>query len=391
MEAIKNSICTWTLPQSVAIQDARLGILDKTLKLVFFIYAPINIFLGGWKYTEVPAGYPTFWFTSGGLYTQQNQSTRPSFCNNPQMDYYEDASSDDAYWNNKGIQCLNPVYNEAVTKTTSYGFVKTMMKRLHINAKACSSSADPCAAVSASLGRPVTRKNVDGVCYCEKQQDYFTVGVEHMSLIVQHAFSTSPAYHEDKDKETVYGSSTYKSSSETKKKVKTCVKKHGTTGGCYKEFEPGQNIDFTIQEWLELAGLTLESKNSKIESPLSATQNPNGNPTQRLTGVKIHVQISYEGNVGDETFKADLKVAAKEGWNSIGSNGRWISYSSESNKEFYDDYIYGISFDFIPSGKVWRFDWQTTFNTIIASLVLIGLSTQINGIVAFYMLKQKEV
>lgn len=379
------ALCTWTIPQSVAIRDGRLGLLDKFLKIVFSLYAPVNIFLGGWKYIEEPAGFPTFWFQEAGMYTQQNSSIPASFCNNSQMDYLESADPS-AYWNNKEIQCLNVDYAEAVRKTTQYGFVKTMVKRSHEKALPCSSPVDPCAALAASPGTRTATKVVGGVCSCSKLQDYFTLGVEQMTMSLQHAFTTSPSYHEDKDKETVYGSSTYKSSDALKKKVKTCVKKAGEPSGCFATFEPGKDIVFSIKEWLDLAGLDLDALNSRFESPLDGSH-----PTHRLSGVKIHVHISYEGAFADGTFNADLKVSAKKGWNSIGSSDRYVDFKSMSDKEYYDDYSYGISFDFFPSGKATRFDWQITFNTIIASLVLLSLSTVITSVVAFYVLPEKAV
>lgn len=208
-----------------------------------------------------------------------------------------------------------------------------------------------------------------------------------MTMHLQHAFTTTSTFYEDKDKQTVHGSSTYKASDDKlKKKVKTCVKKAGQTSGCVRTFEPGEDIVYSIKEWLDLAGLSLDDITTRIESPLDGKH-----PTNRLSGVKIHVKITYTGLQDAETWDADLTVSAKQGWNSIGSASRWIDYKSESDKEFFDDYSYGVSFDFFPSGQAVRFDWTITFNTIIASLVLISTSTMITSLVAFYLVPEKAV
>jgi hypothetical protein len=80
------------------------------------------------RHIEVPSGYPTFWFESGGLRAQQNFTVAPSYCDNPDYDYHYETGGLGGYWNDLNISCTNVNYGDAVQVTMSSAFAISYMK-----------------------------------------------------------------------------------------------------------------------------------------------------------------------------------------------------------------------------------------------------------------------
>lgn len=86
-----------------------------------------------------------------------------------------------------------------------------------------------------------------------------------------------------------------------------------------------------------------------------------------------------------------MTVQSVDGWNSIGSQVKPISYRTEDDMEYNEDYELGISIEFFPSGIITRRDWQKAFFTLIAGLVLLRVAEYIVGFIAFWILPEATV
>jgi len=383
-----NFLGVWTVPATISIHDLRLGILFWCLRICVIIYIVISLFMnGGYLSKEEPAGFPTFWFESGGLYQAQNGSM-PPFCDNADFDYFM-SQQDSYYWNQNDISCANMNYGDIVKKDVKSGFVTTIFKRLHVKKVECSSNSDPCAIVSGSPGARQESMQVGNSCTCAKQQDYFTTGAEKMTLAIEHAFVMSSLFYE-KGGHTMEGSSAYKSSDDKHKKlVRTCVKKATLESDrCEEEFGPGEDIKYSIEKWLDLAGVNLDERlSTKVEVDVRSGVFPQ----RRSTGVKLHVYMDYEGLDTDKEVKCTITVKAIDGWNSIGSMLTYLTSSSQTVQEYYDDYKLGFSIEFFPTGVMGKFDFWKLLSFLVAGVVILGVVDVVVGIVAFKVLPQKDV
>eukprot|EP00933_Yihiella_yeosuensis_P054333 TRINITY_DN5274_c0_g1_i1.p1 TRINITY_DN5274_c0_g1~~TRINITY_DN5274_c0_g1_i1.p1 ORF type:complete len:518 (+),score=69.47 TRINITY_DN5274_c0_g1_i1:54-1607(+) len=379
----------WTTPQLLAVHDVRLGLLHKVLSLAIFVYVCTQLFMdSGYEYRETPLGYPTFWFESGELYETQNNLNPESFCDNDRHNYSM-KSYDNYYWNNFNISCAPLHYGEIVLKSAKSGFVTTLMKRQHWKTEKCSTGANkyPCSSSMLSSQRQ-TNRIVKNLCSCSSQEDYYVAGVGKMQLYLEHAFTASSIYHENDEGETIQGSSTSKENEVTTldKAVKTCVIRKGETK-CHQTFEPGSKINNTLDAWLEIAGVNLDTRlKGTVEKDVRTGQFP----YRRSTGIKLQFQMKYEGDISDDTYQCTLTVKAIDGWNSIGSKITYLSNLGFESQEYYDDYRLGVTVEFFPTGIITKFHWQTLFQTLIAGLVLLGSVDAVVGFVALYLHPDKK-
>lgn len=378
---------TWTTPQALAIEDLRLGILSWVLKGAILAYVLLMMFKNdGYLYSEVPTGDPTFWFDSGQLYETQNSTL--TICKNANFNYYTSLHDDNDYWNDLQHDCYNAGYGDIVRKHSSRsGFVATSMKRLHAKTVPCLSNPDVCATLSGSDGRRTFFRKVGNACSCSKQKDYFLAGAEKMKLFLRHTFGTSRMY-DVVNGHTVEGSSIYTKADDTRRIVKTCLKRSESDKKCVREFKPGETIEYTVEEWLAFAGVSLDER---LTSRVDPDVRTGLYPTRRITGLTLKIQLKYEGYVGNKEFDCEIIVSAIDGWNSIGSVVTYQSLASQESMEFYDDYKKGISIEFESTGVVTRMDAQKTMNTLIAGLVLLAVGDKVVAIVAFFLLPEKKV
>eukprot|EP00928_Gymnodinium_smaydae_P049226 TRINITY_DN33018_c0_g1_i1.p1 TRINITY_DN33018_c0_g1~~TRINITY_DN33018_c0_g1_i1.p1 ORF type:complete len:532 (-),score=84.99 TRINITY_DN33018_c0_g1_i1:105-1634(-) len=378
----------WQTPAMVTIQDPFLGALFWLLQIAVVVLVILMMVLAGsHRYVEEPSGYPTFWFESGNFYAVQN--TTPAYCNNASYDYYANVDPS-KYWNNINIDCIAPHYGSVTRKDVKSGFVTTFLKREHTKTVPCSSATSACSFVSSSPGTRMNSRTVGAACTCSKQQDYFTKGIEKMELYLEHTFVTSSEFYKDPETEQiVQGSSSSKASEATytNKVIKSCVKKDGIDG-CYKTFSPGQPIYFTIEEWLELSGISLDDR---LTARVALDAKSGKLPQYRSTGLKLKVILSYEGHIADDEYLCTISIKPEEGWNSIGSQITNLHFDSESSTEYNDDYHHGLSFEFYAVGKVTKFDWIYFVNTVVSGLVLLSVCDQIVKFVAFKLHPNRDV
>ncbi|CAE8619241.1 unnamed protein product [Polarella glacialis] len=401
-------LSTWQTPQVLAIEDARLGVMGIVLKIVTLAYVIVNLFVARtYNFHSTPGGFPTWWFEPGEL--ADAHSAGANYCTDPK--YHWDYTPTETYWNERDIKCKIADYTDMVQVAAADLMAFTYVKEEHRKNGPCSSSvADACSVLPVSGLRSVTNEvlpqGTNATCKCGKQQDYFLLGVDSLVLALQHSFTTGAST------EYVSGSSNLaEKQSKTARAIKTCLRKpKGSAAAkckasplkeedwgdcCIREFTPGETMMLTIGEWVAAGGISLDDR---LTGQVKPSPTDGTFPFRRTAGVKLHFMMRYYGDAGgavsdgDETFKCEISISAKDGWTSAGAKNTYVSFNGNDDSEYYNERTRrGIRFEFFAEGAVEQFDYQSLINTLVAGMVFLGVSDILVGLVAFYALPEKDV
>jgi hypothetical protein len=225
-------------------------------------------------------------------------------------------------------------------------------------------------------------------------QDYFVLGVDKLTMTFQHGFGTSPMLDTDhgvKKKKNWKGKSTIQEEnlSSGSKRIHTTVYKNCPQGVSFddpengfdkckrvKEFKPGENIGFSIEEWLDLADSSLDDRAKKGSIDYVMKDSP-FLPSRRSMGANLEVVITYDGRTDDsDDFYAAVTVSLKS--ESFSYKGHFVTHTLKRglgyfdlNQEFVDSFARGVRFTFSSQGFIRRFDWFTAINYFITLVLLI--------------------
>jgi len=414
MDKVLAVVGTWKTPALVGIQDARLGVLSNLLKFCVLLYGLLMLFLNtSYHDTSIPGGFPTVWFESGEMPSEQIKAQ--PYCGN--ADYYWNYTENAGWWDEYDINCVAPDYGDTFEIASRDVMLYTYQKLTSIRHFPCdpsTASGSACALASMSGSRPCVdsvrtlESTNETVCSCAFQQDSFLMGVDKMQLKVQHSFSG------DASTSYVKGSSTLTSSSleGDDRLIKTCVKKLDASDEicdaaplpnddkvwdkcCTKVFEPGETLGMSIEEWLSAGGAILDER-----LPNDAGLDPftNKPPMRRVAGTKLQFKFRYYGivsgmfgNSGEQEIRCELSVENQEGWTSAGSKVQHSDFQGYTNTKVNDMYKRGIRFQFFSEGLLRAFSWSAIINTLVSALVFLGLADGIVALVAFSVVKEKDV
>jgi len=155
-------------------------------------------------------------------------------------------------------------------------------------------------------------------------QDYFAIGSESIKLYVQHTFATSAKMGYKS------GSSTELEKTDEAKTIKTCIKKMPLSAECQMEglpdskwstcclrqFDVGKTMSMTVGEWVDAAGISLDSR---AEGKLDTDRVTGLYPYRRTAGLRLIFNMRYYGRVDQaETVRCEIEVGYADGWLSHG-------------------------------------------------------------------------
>ena len=143
----------FTIPKLLVIKDIRLGILNKIIQFVIFLFVLINLFYFELHYEiETPSGYITsMWAETGHLYdkqryyahlldenynfsnTSQYKKSDFEYCNNFEHNYIYSLP----FWDYRNISCINLPYSEMYEKGEQEFFFMTMFTENSISIQDC--------------------------------------------------------------------------------------------------------------------------------------------------------------------------------------------------------------------------------------------------------------
>jgi hypothetical protein len=253
---------------------------------------------------------------------------------------------------------------------------------------------------------------VDGRCTHVKENNYIIPGMEGSTMAFDHSYDTTSGEY--------FGT-----------KPKTYVQKKDSDVNEY-EFAPGQSVQLTMKEWLELAGVDLDKpfdqQPGNFEGTLegltgggadysgagiiwrhggylgtgTALNSSGKYPYPRLSGVRLNILVRYfnydlhkkvHTEMGDDDVYAIVTVSPVLGWFSKGQDITYRSNPTDltdpidaadgASEGYYQDmYKYGILFDIQQTGLVGALDPVFIILTLTSGLVLLGVAGTIVNLLA---------
>ena len=257
----------------------------------------------------------------------------------------------------------------------------------------------PDAAMQSIFGE-AAQQVVEGRCTHLKENNYIIPGMEGSTMAFDHSYDTTSGEY--------FGT-----------KPKTYVQKKDSDVNEY-EFAPGQSVQLTMKQWLELAGVDLDKpfdqQPGNFEGTLegltgggadysgtgTALNSAGKYPYPRLSGVRLNILVRYfnydlhkkvHTEMGDDDVYAIVTVSPVLGWF---SKGQEITYRSNPTDltdpidaadgapdGYYQDmYKYGILFDIQQTGLVGALDPVFIILTLTSGLVLLGVAGTIVNLLA---------
>ena len=264
----------------------------------------------------------------------------------------------------------------------------------------------PDAAMESNFGE-AAQQVVEGRCTHLKENNYIIPGMEGSTMAFDHSYdTTSEMYSGTKPKTYV--------------QKKDYVNEVRVLGLNEYEFAPGESVQLTMKQWLELAGVDLDKPfdqqpgnfEGTLEGLTGGGADYSGTGTQlnsagkypypRLSGVRLNILVRYfnydlhkkvHTEMGDDDVYAIVTVSPVLGWF---SKGQEITYRSNPTDltdpidaadgapdGYYQDmYKYGILFDIQQTGLVGELDPVFIILTLTSGLVLLGVAGTIVNLLA---------
>ena len=341
------SLFYFSTPKFLTIRNVKVGIFNRFIQVLIIGFILFDLLFNElYLKIEIPTGYTTFWAESGNLSKVQNSKnfSEIPYCNNPNYNYAYDYDK----WFYRDIECINLPYAEMYQKGENEFFFLTHFTEYDINIKKCNSSTN-------------------SICQDRKKKDYFTVGSEGMKFAFDHFYTTT--FEE--------GSNLFEESGNN---IDTYIK--DKEGNELWHFEKGQTISFNVSQWLQLAGVDLDTFNEGTPSsnPHEDVLNPE-HAYKRLSGIEIIIKVNYFNYAGYDDSTCEINLIPNEGWSSKGSQIYYHKYPNISDIDdeysYNDRYRYGIKFKFMTNGLMGEFNINSLISHLVSGIVLINLSTTI--------------
>ena len=400
------------------IRDWRLALLYYALLGLVTAYVVTSLVNGkSYIMTEVPTGVASAWGSGGEEFykLQKEWNTASEQCNNTAAGsatgtgkYMFNYSASYVYDN---VKCGYFNAAEMISKLPS-GNVMFFATHAHQSLVARYKATE---VVAAGGGKTYTCLNtdmsgifgeaaqqvVDGRCTHLKENNYIIPGMEGSTMAFDHSYDTTSGEYSGT-------------------KPKTYVQKKDSDVNEY-EFAPGQSVQLTMKQWLELAGVDLDKPfdeqpgnfegtlegltggGADYSGPPGTALNSAGKyPYPRLSGVRLNILVRYfnydlhkkvHTEMGDDDVYAIVTVSPVLGWF---SKGQEITYRSNPTdltdpidaadgapEGYYQDmYKYGILFDIQQTGLVGALDPVFIILTLTSGLVLLGVAGTIVNLLA---------
>lgn len=389
------------------IRDWRLALLYYALLGLVTTYVVTSLVNGkSYIMTEVPTGVASAWGSGGEeFYKLQKEWSDGDQCTEAGREKYMFNYSASYVYNNVNCGYFNAA--EMISKLPS-GNVMFFATHAHqsLAARYKATTTDggltytcPDAAMESIFGE-AAQQVVEGRCTHLKENNYIIPGMEGSTMSFDHSYDTTSGEYSGT-------------------KPKTYVQKKDSDVNEY-EFAPGQSVQLTMKQWLELAGVDLDKPfdqqpgnfEGTLEGLTGGGADYSGTGTQlnsagkypypRLSGVRLNILVRYfnydlhkkvHTEMGDDDVYAIVTVSPVLGWF---SKGQEITYRSNPTDltdpidaadgapdgYFQDMYKYGILFDIQQTGLVGALDPVFVIVTLTSGLVLLGVAGTIVNLLA---------
>ncbi len=353
--------------------------------------------------TEVPTGVASAWGGPGDDFYESQKNAQKNeaeggngFCDD--VNKYAFIYDNEYAYDN--MKCGYFTSGEMISKLPSGNVIffathvqQTLTARYKATVNATTGDYEcPDATIEANFGGTDATQIIEGRCTHSKRYNYIIPGMENSKMTFSHSYDTTS--------EQFSGS-----------KPKTYVRKKDSDKDEHV-FEPGEPVELTMNEWLDLAGVDLDKpfddqpRKTTFEGTLEGLNGTGASedkyPYPRLSGVRLNILVRYfnydlhkdvHTAMGDDTVYAIVTVSPILGWFSKGYD---ITYrpeptdltdpidASDGKPEgyFHDMYKYGILFDIQQNGLIGQLDPVFIILTLTSGLVLLGVAGTVVNLVA---------
>ena len=383
------------------IRDWRLAILYYALLGCVVAYVVTSLVSGkSYIMTEVPTGVASAWGLGGDDFYELQKNAQKNeteggngFCDD--LNKYTFIYNDEWVYDN--MKCGFFTADEMISKLPSGNVIffathvdTRLTARYTATRNATGHYMCPDATIKANFDGTDATQVIEGRCTHSKEYNYIIPGMEGSKMAFDHSYDTTS--------EQFSGT-----------KPKTYVRKKDSDKDEHV-FEPGESVELTMNEWLDLAGVDLDKPfNDQPRNFEGALKGLNGTgaditdyPHPRLSGVRLNILVRYfnydlhkdvHTTMGDDTVYAIVTVSPILGWFSKGHD---ITYRAEPTDltdpidasdgkpegYFHDMYKYGILFDIQQTGLIGQLDPVFIILTLTSGLVLLGVAGTIVNLVA---------
>ena len=383
------------------IRDWRLALLYYALLGCVVAYVVTSLVSGkSYIMTEVPTGVASAWGLRGDdFFELQKNATKNEteggngFCDD--LNKYTFIYNDEWVYDN--MKCGFFTADEMISKLPSGNVIffathvdTRLTARYTATRNATGHYTCPEATIKANFGGTDATQVIEGRCTHSKEYNYIIPGMEGSKMAFDHSYDTTS--------EQFSGT-----------KPKTYVRKKDSDKDEHV-FEPGESVELTMNEWLDLAGVDLDKpfdeQPGNFEGTLKGLNGTGADitdyPLPRLSGVRLNILVRYfnydlhkdvHSAMGDDTVYAIVTVSPILGWFSKGQD---ITYRAEPTDlsdpidasdgkpegYFQDMYKYGILFDIQQTGLIGQLDPVFIILTLTSGLVLLGVAGTVVNLVA---------
>jgi len=359
-------------PEKAVIRNKCLASANKVLQigiLVFFTW----LFFQDEQYmlTFEPDTIVKFWTSKGDFEDWEDKlldGSAPDFCNNTDYNWVPPDNDDVEFLD---ASCVHPLFFEVFQAGEGNMFFLTYFHEATISIMPCTNfSASECIG---DYSQYYTKQDMlNRTCTCTTISNHFTVGVEDISLQLEHEYSV-PAFG-------MRGKSGL---------MVTIIRDYT---GAEVEY-PSDDITYSIGQWLEWAGVALDDLNVDVDitGEHPKVSNSTTYPRLRQTGVKISLDLKYYNMKRFQSYYrgpkvyAYVDVSASLEWESSSANVRYINYPAlprgwrdeietvyTDSMELVNRYSYGVMFSVSSSGQIGKFDWTELQAQLIDVLCMMG-------------------
>ena len=383
------------------IRDWRLAILYYFLLAGVVTYVVTSLVSGkSYIMTEVPTGVASAWGLGGDDFYELQKNAQKNeteggngFCDD--LNKYTFIYNDEWVYDN--MKCGFFTAREMISKLPSGNVIffathvdTRLTARYTATVNATGHYTCPDATIKANFGGTDAMQVIEGRCTHSKRYNYIIPGMEGSKMEFDHSYDTTS--------EQFSGT-----------KPKTYVRKKDSDKDEHV-FEPGESVELTMNEWLDLAGVDLDKpfdeQPGNFEGTLKGLNGTGADipdyPLPRLSGVRLNILVRYfnydlhkdvHSAMGDDTVYAIVTVSPILGWFSKGHD---ITYRAEPTDltdpidasdgkpegYFHDMYKYGILFDIQQNGLIGQLDPVFIILTLTSGLVLLGVAGTVVNLVA---------
>lgn len=395
-------------PKFMTIDLWYIGVLLRLLQILVLVYFIFSTFSSGaWAYSETPLANINAWGETGGARAAATAASAVAgskdfeYCSNPEYSYkWSDV------FNYEAPECEWLETFEVVEKGKDIVSFTTVYIEQHVTGWPLAAADNEAKTTEcASAGGTTTDNQADGERICTRQRAVYPKAVEKMKLVFSHGFEASAKikgtsnFVVDSTAGGLSGTShdcVGDSSEETSAVNTKILAKDGTELLWY---EAGRgNPALSVEEWLVIAGHTLDEKNPIPADGKGCDGDPQDPPRFRTTGVVLHMDVSYSNRLeggrvapSNSNISAAISVRAEtKSWAGDGPRVAWIEYptGAPGSRTYHKviQYRQGVQFQFRSTGRVYAFDVQYFIGVIVSAIVLFKVAGTITDYVAFYLI-----